>query len=739
MATTNDVTLRLKAQLDTTQLKQQLNELRKYQGNSNKGVSSGSTVNNGNVPTGGNLAVNINNAIVRLNQTLIQLNQSISRLYTKQGVSNTVSSQNNRVPYIGGGGGSVNQIPEFQKWQDNNFRTAIKIFRGWNSKGAEDFYNHMMSINLNDPNAHQKFFAQQFQSRINPYTPYVSFKKFLDSKEGKDYLEGKDYIERSKQEMDTRNSRRIMQVLGGMIINDIIKESPEALRSIGWNKTANNVSVFGGGASGGLQMGLATSMLTSNPYTIGVGIAVGAINGIVGELVKIAERNRTALENFVASVDSSTKKIKNYINEVNFSDFKRNMVRMDNSTIYTMRDQKWNQLNELKEQRTNYAKQSEVERREAMTRYLNGLFDAGTDFDDRFKVETQYAEELKRITDKEADLEKKIVETEREYDALNSAYDRNIKAIDQMTNIIKNAEKFDKSISDFNNGRVINQLIKDGRVGELTNQRNEIQNQISGVISKLSVIQGMGGLKKYEEGTNELRQKLLTTTDETEKASLRELIRQREKLAESYKENAEEMMKLTQKMDGLDNSIEQIKETSKSLTQSADNIIKSYTDRDESNALKTALYGIRYGANGRDLGKAPILQFREASKLLDHYREMMRQKEQESINLANKSKNEDLTLKEREDLIELSEKAKDEASRFASLVGQVESFISGINTNLQKPDLSNVTSLGQYGFSMGEKNDNINRLQKYYDNVENLVEQIRNKLNEGLKTTNTYN
>ena len=116
-----------------------------------------------------------------------------------------------------------------------------------------------------------------------------------------------------------------------------------------------------------------------------------------------------------------------------------------------------------------------MERREAMTRYLNGLFDAGTNFEDRFKVETKYAEELKRITDKEADLEKKISETEREYDALNSTYERNIKAIDQMTNIIKNAEKFDKSISDFNNVRVINKLIKDGRVGDLTNQRNEIQ------------------------------------------------------------------------------------------------------------------------------------------------------------------------------------------------------------------------------------------------------------------------
>ena len=743
MATTNDVTLRLKAQLDTTQVKQQLNELRKYQGNSNKGVSSVSTVNNGNVPTGGNLAVNINNAIVRLNQTLTQLNQSISRLSTKQGAVNTVRSQEGRTFAIGGGYGS--QITELQKWQDNNFKTALTplrkmseeyiIVKGKKISRAELFYNRMMGTNLNDPNIsiYDKFYAQQFQSRIKPNTPYVNFKNFLKSKEGQNYING------SNEESENRNSRSIMKFLGGMIINDILKETPEALRSIGWNKTANNVSYFGGAASGGLQMGLATSMLTSNPYTIGIGAVVGAINGIVGELVKIAERNRTALENFVASVDSSTKKIKNYINEVNFSDFKRNMVRMDNNTIYTMRDQKWNQLNELKEQRTNYAAQSEVERREAMTRYLNGLFDAGTNFEDRFKVETKYAEELKRITDKEADLEKKISETEREYDALNSAYERNIKAIDQMTNIIKNAEKFDKSISDFNNGRVINKLIKDGRVGELTNQRNEIQTQISGVISKLSVIQGLGGLKKYEEETNILRRKLLTTTDEAEKASLIKLIRKREKLAESYKENAEEMMKLTQKMDGIDNSIEQIKESSKSLTQSADNIIKSYTDRDESNALKTALYGIQYGANGRDLGKAPILQFREASKLLDHYREMTKQMEKQAVSLANKSKDENLTLKEREDLLEQSEKAKDEASRFASLAGQVESFISGINTNLQKPDLSNVTSLGQYGFSMGENNDNQNRLQRYYDNVENLVEQIRNKLIEGIKTENTYN
>ena len=121
MANTNDVTLRLRATLDTTQVKQQINELRKYQGTSGgtvKGPSSANTSSYGGVPTSGNLAVNINNAIVRLNQTLTQLNQSISRLFTRQGAVNTVRSQEGRMFAIGRGSGGIggSQIAELQKW-----------------------------------------------------------------------------------------------------------------------------------------------------------------------------------------------------------------------------------------------------------------------------------------------------------------------------------------------------------------------------------------------------------------------------------------------------------------------------------------------------------------------------------------------------------------------------------------------------------------------------------------------
>lgn len=728
MANTNDVTLRLRATLDTTQVKQQINELRKYQNTSGQGVSSANSVTNGSVnPTGGNLAVNINNAIVRLNQTLTQLQQSITRLSTNQGAVNTVRSYDNRMPYIGVGSGS--QIMELQKWQDNNFRTALKTFRIMDSREASKFYNRMMSVNLNDPNEnhYDKFLAQQFQSRINPNTPYENFAKFLNSKEGQNYIQGNN-IDVAKFNRKIMTGFTGQYVLGGLQSN-----------LQGYSFTDNPGRRWTGELAGAASQGMMTAAMYQMMFpkaSIGTVGAVGGGSAIaslieafgkmqVEKIQKSAEALRQANESFDV--------IYGTLKKINSLQYDKKIQGM--SLVELTSERNSTRESFVKAEQEYYANAEDVKKRmeklqrenikymsshegKPMANYSNAMQDLETEL-------LSYKEEFEK--------QKEI------FEKVNNAYDRHIQALDNMTNIIKNAEKFDKSISDFNNGRVINQLIKDGRVGDLTNQRNEIQTQISGVISKLSVIQGMGGLKKYEEGTNELRQKLLTTTDEAEKASLNEMIRQREKLAESYKENAEEMMKLTQKMDSLDNSIEQIKEASKSLTQSADQIIKSYTDRDESNALKNALYGIQYGANGRDLGKAPILQFREASKLLDHYREMMRQKEQESINLANKSKNEDLTLKEREDLLELSEKAKDEASRFASLVGQVESFISGINTNLQKPDLSNVTSLGQYGFSMGEKNDNINRLQKYYDNVENLVEQIRNKLNEGLKTTNTYN
>lgn len=50
-----------------------------------------------------------------------------------------------------------------------------------------------------------------------------------------------------------------------------------------------------------------------------------------------------------------------------------------------------------------------------------------------------------------------------------------------------------------------------------------------------------------------------------------------------------------------------------------------------------------------------------------------------------------------------------------------------------------MTSLAQYGFNMGEKNDNVERMEKYYRESLTLQRRMKDKLEEGIKTEAIYN
>ena len=50
-----------------------------------------------------------------------------------------------------------------------------------------------------------------------------------------------------------------------------------------------------------------------------------------------------------------------------------------------------------------------------------------------------------------------------------------------------------------------------------------------------------------------------------------------------------------------------------------------------------------------------------------------------------------------------------------------------------------MTSLAQYGFNMGEKDNGVERMEKYYTKSINLQQQIKDKLQEGVKTEAVYN
>ena len=72
-------------------------------------------------------------------------------------------------------------------------------------------------------------------------------------------------------------------------------------------------------------------------------------------------------------------------------------------------------------------------------------------------------------------------------------------------------------------------------------------------------------------------------------------------------------------------------------------------------------------------------------------------------------------------------------------IGILENALASIQTNTIAPDLSHITSLAQYGFNMGEKDNSVERMEKYYNKSLNLQQQIKDKLQEGVKTEAVYN
>ena len=80
-----------------------------------------------------------------------------------------------------------------------------------------------------------------------------------------------------------------------------------------------------------------------------------------------------------------------------------------------------------------------------------------------------------------------------------------------------------------------------------------------------------------------------------------------------------------------------------------------------------------------------------------------------------------------------------EAAVAEERIGVLENALASIQTNTIAPDLSHVTSLAQYGFNMGEKDDSVERMEKYYTKSINLQQQIKDKLQEGVKTEAVYN
>ena len=97
-----------------------------------------------------------------------------------------------------------------------------------------------------------------------------------------------------------------------------------------------------------------------------------------------------------------------------------------------------------------------------------------------------------------------------------------------------------------------------------------------------------------------------------------------------------------------------------------------------------------------------------------------------------------MSLNELEEQTRLRDYWFKQADVLKSQLGVLEGALGDITNTTLKPDLSHVTSLAQYGFNMGERDNGVERMEKYYSESINLQRQIKDKLNEGIKTEATY-
>lgn len=98
-----------------------------------------------------------------------------------------------------------------------------------------------------------------------------------------------------------------------------------------------------------------------------------------------------------------------------------------------------------------------------------------------------------------------------------------------------------------------------------------------------------------------------------------------------------------------------------------------------------------------------------------------------------------MTGNEAEDVARRREQAFADAAQTGRIISQFEDALERLKGMFGRavPDFGPMTSLAQYGFNMGEKEDTEN-MEKYYSQLTDYVRQIKDELIQGIRTQAIY-
>ena len=237
------------------------------------------------------------------------------------------------------------------------------------------------------------------------------------------------------------------------------------------------------------------------------------------------------------------------------------------------------------------------------------------------------------------------------------------------------------------------------------------------------------------------KQDILNQIDDDAQSKIREM-QQRYKDLEAemnkYKGYADTYQSVADKLDN-DKKAEVQKSNAEvekrlALSQRNDQMIASFKVQGEQN--RTQMFADKVLD---DKLSSPLDKFNKISQELDRLRQRRNTALEGVYGISREIAGGKMTSEEMTKAMSKQQGLQAEAQKVQGLIGILENALGSISTNTIAPDLSHMTSLAQYGFNMGEKDDRVERMEKYYNKSLTIQQQIKDKLQEGIRTEAVYN
>ena len=269
--------LKLKATLDTSEVKSKLDQLRQAQRQ-----ALGNDQKSGNAPSqsvGGNLT-QLTSTLNRLNTTMMQMQRTLSQLTLNGRVQNSHNASSIPVAITQGGFGASFESA-IAKTREKALREIFKGKESWSNRKFERFARRGRASEL---------FVQAFGGTVKQAAAEANI--FRRKQPGQDFISGVNRVE-------NENRKQMLKPIAGLAFNQGTQILGDAFEMTGNNEAAywtRSVGKVGSYAMMGSVAG---------PWGVTVGIALGAIESLFDKFTEKAKEAQKELEDWNKNIERS--------------------------------------------------------------------------------------------------------------------------------------------------------------------------------------------------------------------------------------------------------------------------------------------------------------------------------------------------------------------------------------------------------------------------------------------------